>query len=91
MIPGIIRKGLSELGGLEPKILNIERNGSDNGFVGCYDGDNFYFRIIDKNLILKLERDNPLVVKAFEEWQGYRFWRRNLKGKTTIYEWKMDD
>ncbi len=91
MIPGIIKNGLVEIGGLEPEILEINRNGSKKGYIGNYDNYQFYIRRDAQGIFLILERDDPRIVDAFEKWQGYRFRKREVKIDTTTYEWFNED
>ncbi len=87
MIPEMIRKALIEIGNLEERILDVERNGSDNGFIITYDKREFYFNSNLGYAALKMPNEDYRLVTALERLLGGRHYRRTSTKKEIIYEW----
>ncbi len=86
MTTWMIEKGLVELGGLNSDILEVKK-GLREGFVGSYDGDDFYFRSHNGDSVLRLLRDNPFLVNAFEKFIGFKHCSRKITSEEIVYEW----
>lgn len=88
IILGMLKKGLVEVGGLESEILELERNGSEGGFVGEYDGDEFYYKSDRASPKLSLSRDNPVVLLAFKKYLKKEYGSRRISKNRIVYQWR---
>jgi len=82
----MIEKGLVELGGLNQDILEVKRD-LEKGYVGSYDGDDFCFLSQNGDSVLRLLRDNPPLVNAFEKFVGFNHYSRKVTFDEIVYEW----